>query len=65
MVDEQNKLLGIITHDDILDVMEDEAEEDMYRPSSASATTSPWNTGRLNAHANACPGSRPPSSAWV
>jgi len=31
VVNESNKLLGIITHDDILDVMEDEAEEDMFR----------------------------------
>ena len=31
VVDEQSRLLGIITHDDILDVLEDEAEEDMYR----------------------------------
>lgn len=31
VVNESNKLLGIITHDDILDVMEYEAEEDMFR----------------------------------
>jgi magnesium transporter len=31
VVDEQNRLLGIITHDDILDVLEDEATEDFLR----------------------------------
>jgi magnesium transporter len=31
VVDEQKRLLGIITHDDILDVLEDEATEDMLR----------------------------------
>ena len=31
VVDEQNRLQGIITYDDILDVIEEEAEEDMYR----------------------------------
>ena len=31
VVDEQNTLMGIITHDDIMDVLEEEAEEDMYR----------------------------------
>jgi magnesium transporter len=31
VVDEQNRLQGIITHDDILDIIEEEAEEDMYR----------------------------------
>lgn len=31
VVDPLNRLIGIITHDDIMDVVEDEAEEDMYR----------------------------------
>ena len=31
VVDEQSRLLGMITHDDILDVVDDEAEEDMFR----------------------------------
>lgn len=31
VVDEQQTLLGVITHDDILDVMEEEATEDIYR----------------------------------
>ncbi len=31
VIDESGHPIGIITHDDILDVMEEEAEEDMYR----------------------------------
>lgn len=31
VIDSQNKLIGVITHDDILDVIEDEATEDIYR----------------------------------
>jgi magnesium transporter len=30
VVDEENKILGVVTFDDILDVMEEEATEDMY-----------------------------------
>ncbi len=31
VVDESNRLVGIITHDDILDVLQEEANEDAYR----------------------------------
>lgn len=31
VVDHQNRLVGIITHDDVLDVMQEEADEDLYR----------------------------------
>jgi magnesium transporter len=31
VVDESERLLGVITHDDIVDVLEDEATEDIYR----------------------------------
>lgn len=31
VMDEQKRLVGVITHDDILDVLEDEATEDIYR----------------------------------
>ncbi len=31
VVDEAQRLVGVITHDDILDVVEEEAQEDMYR----------------------------------
>ncbi len=36
VVDEQERLLGIITVDDVLDVMEQEATEDIYRLAGAS-----------------------------
>ncbi|HEY62923.1 MAG TPA: magnesium transporter [Anaerolineae bacterium] len=38
VVDEQRRLIGVITHDDILDVLEDEATEDIYRLASVSDT---------------------------
>lgn len=31
VVDDEQRLVGVITHDDILDVLEDEATEDIYR----------------------------------
>ncbi len=31
VIDEQNQLLGIITHDDLVDVLEEEATEDIFR----------------------------------
>lgn len=31
VVDDQNRLVGIITHDDVLDVVQEEATEEMYR----------------------------------
>ena len=31
VVDEENKLVGVITVDDIIDVIKDEATEDVYR----------------------------------
>ncbi len=31
VVDDRNRLVGIITHDDILDIVQEEAEEDAYR----------------------------------
>lgn len=36
VVDEQGKLVGVITHDDIVEVIEDEATEDIYRLASVS-----------------------------
>lgn len=38
VVNENNQLMGVITHDDILDVLEDEATEDIYRLASVSDT---------------------------
>lgn len=37
VVDNENKLLGIITVDDVLDIMEDEATEDMYKLAAMEA----------------------------
>lgn len=34
VVDHQQRLVGIITHDDVLDVVQEEAEEDAYRQSA-------------------------------
>ncbi|HUQ70257.1 MAG TPA: magnesium transporter, partial [Planctomycetaceae bacterium] len=34
VVDEENRLVGIITHDDVLDVVQEEAAEDAYRQSA-------------------------------
>lgn len=36
VVDHQNRLIGVISHDDILDVMDDETTEDIYRLASVT-----------------------------
>src|SRR5690606_25235724 len=46
VVDDQGHLLGIITHDDILDVMREEATEDAYM----SAAVDPLDDGYLETH---------------
>ncbi len=38
VVDESEKMLGVITHDDVLDVLSEEATEDIYRLASVSST---------------------------
>ena len=38
VVDEQGRLLGVITHDDIVEVLEDEATEDIYRLANMTDT---------------------------
>jgi magnesium transporter len=45
VVDAENKLIGLITHDDVLDVLEEEATEDVQRMFGAGAEerlNSPW-----------------------
>jgi len=45
VVDEQNRLVGLITHDDVVDVMEEEATEDVLKMFGAGAEerlNSPW-----------------------
>lgn len=49
VVDDENHLLGIITHDDIIDVMQAEATEDAYRSAAVAPLTdsyldTPWLT---------------------
>jgi magnesium transporter len=36
VVDQQNRLVGIITHDDVIDVLQEEATEDVYRAGAVS-----------------------------
>jgi magnesium transporter len=36
VINDKNELMGVITHDDILDVIEDEATEDIYRLANVS-----------------------------
>ncbi|MDA0832599.1 MAG: magnesium transporter [Planctomycetota bacterium] len=55
VVDNQNRLVGIVTHDDVIDVLQEEAQEDAYRagavqPMQGSYLTLPvltisWNRG--------------------
>ncbi|MFN0050881.1 MAG: magnesium transporter [Planctomycetales bacterium] len=44
VVDSQERLVGIITHDDVLDVVQDEATEDVYR----AAAVAPLQDGYLS-----------------
>ena len=37
VVDEENKLVGVITVDDVIDVLKDEATEDIYRLAGVTA----------------------------
>lgn len=43
VVDNQNRLVGIITHDDVLDIVQEEAEEDVLR----AGAVSPFEDGYL------------------
>jgi magnesium transporter len=51
VVDEENKLVGVITVDDIIDVIKDEATEDIYRLAGVSGDervfTAPWESLKL------------------
>ncbi|MBN2021984.1 MAG: magnesium transporter [Pirellulales bacterium] len=46
VVDDEYRLVGIITHDDVIDVMREEAEEDAYR----MAGVAPLDEGYLKTH---------------
>ena len=51
VVDEENKLIGVITVDDVIDVIKDEATEDIYRLAGVAGDervfTAPWESFRL------------------
>ncbi len=42
VVDDENHLLGLITHDDLVGVLEDEATEDIYRLSASEPLDEPY-----------------------
>ena len=72
VVDEENKLVGVITVDDVIDVIKDEATEDVYRLAGVVGRRSRRSRRRRSRCASACRGwsstwrprsSRPPSSA--
>jgi magnesium transporter len=42
VVDDQNRIIGIVTHDDVLDVLEDEASEDLARTGAAEPLGRPY-----------------------
>lgn len=54
VIDEQNRLIGIVTVDDIVDVIIEEANEDIAKL-SASGKTIDWNTSTLTAAARRLP----------
>ncbi len=51
VVDEENKLVGVVTVDDVIDVIKDEATEDIYRLAGVSGDervfTPPWESLRM------------------
>lgn len=51
VVNAQNQLLGVVTVDDVLDVIQDEAEEDLLHlggvPTAERATSPPWTSFRM------------------
>ena len=61
VVDEENKLVGIITVDDVIDVIKDEATEDIYRLAGVSGDERVVHAGRSSRCASACRGS---ASTW-
>lgn len=42
VVDDQNRIIGIVTHDDVLDVLEEEAGEDFARTGAAEPLGAPY-----------------------
>ena len=58
VVDEENKLVGVITVDDVIDVIKDEATEDVYRLAGVAGDDRVFSTRRASRCASACRGSR-------
>jgi magnesium transporter len=52
-VDEENKLVGVITVDDVIDVIKDEATEDIYRLAGVSGDERVFTRPRVAAQAAA------------
>ena len=55
VVDEENKLVGVITVDDVIDVIKDEATEDVYRLAGVPSDDRVF-TRRSNRCASGCRG---------
>lgn len=47
VVDSEDRLVGIITHDDVVDIMEEEATEDIYRFGAVPGTERGYFTSRI------------------
>ena len=56
VVDEENKLVGVITVDDVIDVIKDEATEDIYRLAGVSRRRARLHARRWSRCASACRG---------
>ena len=61
VVDEENKLVGVITVDDVIDVIKDEATEDVYRLAGVCRATTACSRRRPSRCASGCRGW---SSTW-
>ena len=56
VVDEENKLVGVVTVDDVIDVIKDEATEDLLRLAGVSGDERVADPGRRRPSASACRG---------
>ena len=56
VVDEENKLVGVITVDDVIDVIKDEATEDVYRLAGVSERRPRLHAARPSRCASGCRG---------
>ena len=61
VVDEENKLVGVVTVDDVIDVIKDEATEDLLPPGRRVGRRADRDPGGRGASASACRGS---ASTW-